>query len=294
MSTLAKVFVFLNLILAVAFTFMTLTLYAKRVDFKDRFETTKKELADTKQMMQETIDKLNTKLTDTEKDRDLKAQTVKDLTSGLTNKEIEITERNQELLQAKEEIGAHEVLIAKQRVELDRRHNQIDEMHKIIQNMQRALTVAKENEQQAKREKIDMENRLNNKIQQWKDLSKEKAKVERELAHQNFIIHRLRESGVPIERIVYGEGVSPEMQGPPIHSKVLAVDNNVNLVMLSVGEDDGVRKGYHFTVYRNDQYIGKVEVERTFRDMCSARILLPDMKKDMVIKEGDNAATRVY
>ena len=296
MSTLAKVFVVLNLILAVAFCFMTLTLYSKRTDFKDRWETTTRTLAKTKDLMQKEIDDWKEKWNASDRELTSKKQSLKDLASTLKRQEIEIKEQKDELNKAKETIVANEILIDKQRKELDRRHSQIDEMHKIIQNQQRALTVSKENEQQARRGKIDMENQLNTKIQQYKDLAKEKRKVETELAHQNAILGSLRDHGVPIERIVFGElGIGADIvKGPPIHAKVLAVDNAVNLVMLSVGQDDGVRKGYQFTVYRKDEYIGKVLVERTFRDMCSARIILPDLAQGKTIKENDNAATRVY
>ena len=295
MSTLAKVFVVLNLVLAVAFCFMTLTLYAKRTKFKDKWENTTIELNKTKKLMQKDIDELKDNLNKTEKTLISKTQTVKDLTSQLKDREVQIKEKTDELFKAKEDITASEVELEKTRTELDRRHNQIDEMHKIVQNQLRALAVARENEQQARRGKIDMENELNTTIQRLKDMTREKKKVDTELANQNFIITRLREAGVPIDRIALSDlGAGPQDVGPPVHAKVLAVDNAVNLVMLSVGEDDGVRKGYHFTVYRGDKYIGKVEVERTFRDMCSARIMPRELKTGMVIKEGDNASTRVY
>jgi vacuolar-type H+-ATPase subunit I/STV1 len=292
-STLAKVFVVLVLVLAIAFCFMTLTLYSKRVDFKDRWEVEKKAKADMEALLNGKIEDLSKELTDKKRELALKKQTVDDITSRIKERDIEIKELKDDLLESKQQGAAKEVLIAKQRTELDRRHSQIDEMHKIVQNQQRALTVAKENEQQSIREKIDMENQLNTKIQQYRDLTKEKAKIERELSHQNWVVQRLIEVGVPVADIVYSDRnvVQPEK---PIHAKVLAVDKSVNLVMLSVGSDDGVQRGSTFTVYRKDQYIGKVEVERTFRDMCSARILPVFLGPGKEIREGDNAANRVY
>jgi len=61
----------------------------------------------------------------------------------------------------------------------------------------------------------------------------------------------------------------------------------VNLVMLSVGSDDGVKTGYQFTITRGEKRIGTVEVEKVFADMSSARIIRA--WKD-AIKEGDAAA----
>ena len=72
------------------------------------------------------------------------------------------------------------------------------------------------------------------------------------------------------------------------------MDNNIHLIMLSAGADDGVKKGYCFTVYRGDKYIGKVEVERTFGDMSSARIINPLSAPAGIVREGDSASTGVY
>ena len=66
----------------------------------------------------------------------------------------------------------------------------------------------------------------------------------------------------------------------------------MNLVMLSVGAEDGVKKGYRFTISRGERYIGKVEVEKVFDDMSSAKILADWTKGP--IKENDDASTRVF
>jgi len=91
------------------------------------------------------------------------------------------------------------------------------------------------------------------------------------------------------------KAAAPEISmPPPILCKVTAVDEGTGLVKLSVGSDDGVRKGYHFTVYRVDTYIGKVVVERVGQDSSEAKISVPDLAQGKKIRAGDNAATRVY
>jgi len=104
-----------------------------------------------------------------------------------------------------------------------------------------------------------------------------------------------------------------------MQAEVLAVNNKVNLVMLSVGSGDGVKKGCVFTIYRGVTYVGRATVEQVFADMCSARIDassraadaregddarapgLPQRRRPAgritptgAIRVGDNAATRVY
>ena len=90
-----------------------------------------------------------------------------------------------------------------------------------------------------------------------------------------------------VMRLVHGRS-SP---APAMHAKVLAVDNEANIVMLSVGLEDGVKKGHVFTVFRGRKYVGQALVENIFPDMCSARILASSRAGD--VREGDDADTRV-
>ena len=172
---------------------------------------------------------------------------------------------------------------------MKRRHDQIDNMHKVILKQQQALRVTEINRRNAESQKIEMENELNKVRQQLADVLKEKTRVEKDLHHYTWMIEKLLEHGIPVADIVFGGDGQP---APPIPSRVLSVRNDVNLVMLSVGKSDGVKKGFRFIIFRGDQYIGKVEVESLFDNMCSARILPDWTKKE--IKEGDTANTRVY
>ena len=54
---------------------------------------------------------------------------------------------------------------------------------------------------------------------------------------------------------------------------MLAVRRDVDLVMISIGREDGVRVGARFGIYRAGTRIGLVQVEKVFGDMSSARIV---------------------
>ena len=113
------------------------------------------------------------------------------------------------------------------------------------------------------------------------------ADVTKQLELKEGMLSQLRESGIPVEEIAVSGGPAT-----PIRAQVLAVRGDANLIMLSVGDQNEVKQGYRFTVYRDSEYLGKVEVEKVFADMCSARILTEFTEKQ--IKEGDSASTRVY
>ena len=96
----------------------------------------------------------------------------------------------------------------------------------------------------------------------------------------------------PIEKWIFRP---PEIEtdyfAPPIDAAVLAVKNDDRLVVLDVGDDQKVKAGYEFTVYREDHFIGKVKVIKVFKDMSAARILF--LQENEEIKIGDKAATQI-
>jgi organic radical activating enzyme len=289
-NTLSKVFVIVNLVFAVAFCFMTLTLYSKRVDFKSKWEQERASHGQTKVDMGNQIDKLTTERDALSRSLDKEQQKVKELVETNANLNEDLKQKAEELFDVR---SARDLLVESGKAkdeELQRRHDQIDRMHKIVLKQQQALEVAKANLRNAQNQRIEMENELNNARQQLIASQKEKARLEKDLHHNSWIIETLMEHGVPIREIVWGS----EPMGPTeaISGQVLAVRPEVNLVMLSVGSDEGVKKGYRFTVYRGEEYVGKVEVEKVFSDMSSARILTDWTRKP--IKENDDASTRVY
>ncbi|GIW72163.1 MAG: hypothetical protein KatS3mg102_1705 [Planctomycetota bacterium] len=80
---------------------------------------------------------------------------------------------------------------------------------------------------------------------------------------------------------------------PAINGVVAGVDTSTEpaSVLLSVGKDQGVERGYQFTIYRRDTFIGKVVVTKPMRDSSGARVLFTAPGQQ--IRAGDTAATRL-
>ena len=90
--------------------------------------------------------------------------------------------------------------------------------------------------------------------------------------------------------------LEPLVAGPPvpaIDARVTSVKDDVSpaLVLLSVGSDDKVEKGFHFSVYRGSEFVGKVIVEKVLKDSSGCRVLFT--KEGSRIQAGDSAATRL-
>jgi hypothetical protein len=83
----------------------------------------------------------------------------------------------------------------------------------------------------------------------------------------------------------------PEPAGRPtpaeIYGKVESVESARGIVVISVGEDDGVKPGMEFTVYRGDGYVGKVVVEDVDKELSVTRV---DRSVSDTVKVGDNVS----
>jgi len=83
----------------------------------------------------------------------------------------------------------------------------------------------------------------------------------------------------------------PEPGGRPtpaeIYGKVEQVESEHGIVVISVGEDDGVMPGMEFTVYRAEGYVGKVVVEEVDKELSVARVA---RSVSDTVKVGDNVS----
>jgi chromosome segregation ATPase len=76
---------------------------------------------------------------------------------------------------------------------------------------------------------------------------------------------------------------------PDIKAKVLKVDTESNFVLLNVGQKQGVKKNYDFSIFRDGLFVAKVNVFDVQDDLCAARIVVPKL----AIQRGDNAWTHL-
>lgn len=92
-------------------------------------------------------------------------------------------------------------------------------------------------------------------------LAREKKKYEEIIAHLN-------------ERDIRTDIGSPRK---PLDGKVTAVSDEIGLVIISIGKDDGVLEGDEFTLYRGSLFVAKIVVDRVDRKWAAGRTVL---KKD--------------
>jgi myosin heavy subunit len=278
-------FVFLNLVLSIVYIGIAGTLLAQKVDYKEKWKTQKKENDKEISMRDQKIADVTAQLEDLKKEKATRSREL--ATAKKTNDDYR---EQTSLLQ--EENGKQDARLANVEDNLKTISQEIkekDEANKRLRKENEEMRGKADDAEKEKEQALDDKARLEEEMSQAKNLitslEKELNKSKSDLEESKILIDSARSAGVDFEAIH-----SPEA---PVDGKVMTVSNEVNLVMISVGADDGVKKGYHFTVYRGSLYIGQIVIEDVFKDMSSARMKLETMAKSQQVLEGDNVSTRI-
>jgi hypothetical protein len=92
----------------------------------------------------------------------------------------------------------------------------------------------------------------------------------------------LKQHGLAIDSL-------PRDRVPAIDGVVTAVADDA--VEVTLGGDDGVQAGHFLEVWRDDEYLGRVQVISVKPDRCVGRVV-PEFRRG-IIQPGDRVATRL-
>jgi chromosome segregation ATPase len=81
------------------------------------------------------------------------------------------------------------------------------------------------------------------------------------------------------------------VEGPPRVDGVVTQVGNKDMLEISIGADDGLKKGHALEIYRGNSYLGRVRVLDVWPDRAVVQII-PEFRKGM-IKKGDRVATKL-
>lgn len=287
MSLLAKVFVVIQTVLVLVYLGVSATLYQHRRDWRNSYAKLKERYSVATQRASKEIDTLR--------------QSMGAKTEFVKTKESEVQQLKSQLAIATQAIAdwKTKLLLEQKTHEEDRRNLEvsIQEKTKLVEELGKSNKRVEElttNLQEANGRRATAEGQvarliqLNSEVQKnLGDLRQSFADTRKTLREKETLIAMAEEAGVNFARLLPGPPV------PPIDGKVAAVKDDMSppLVLLTVGSDDKVEKGVHFSIYRGSEFVGKVVVEKVLKDSCGCRVLFT--KEGQKIQAGDSAATRL-
>ncbi|MEC8473892.1 MAG: hypothetical protein VXZ38_04505 [Planctomycetota bacterium] len=115
-------------------------------------------------------------------------------------------------------------------------------------------------------------------------------KQELEVRNQQLIAQATRYKEVMTSK---GIDVNEPLDGAPPdrNGNILQIDRPSSLVLVSIGYDEGLRKGHFLEVTRDGRYMGKLKVRNTEPDRSVAEIL--DDYSEGILQEGDRVDTTI-
>ncbi len=287
MSLLAKIFIVFQTILVMVYLGMTSTLYQHRRDWRTSYQKLKHRYTTVVSRAEKEIRALRTYVISKNDIVAAKESEVRSLKSSLDQETSRASDQARLFQQKVDEYN----LLQENLRSLSARLQEALSRNEQLQTRNTELNDAKklaEDRRETSEGQVARLTALTTSLEQdLSDVRREFADVRKRLRDKELLIAMAENAGVNFELLVPGPPV------PAIDGTVVAVKTDVNppLVLLSVGSDDKVEKGFHFAIYRQGQYVGRVVVERVLRDSAGCRVLFT--ADGQQIQSGDSAATRL-
>ncbi|MBI4577313.1 MAG: hypothetical protein HY722_13725 [Planctomycetes bacterium] len=287
MSTLAKTLVVIQLVLSAIFLTVAGAFFHHKTDWRRYAEKIQANYREMAQRKNKNIDQLGAQITTmkayiTEKEQEVGLLRTNLIGTGeqLVEKSTQLTQR---MLEYQKLLEEHGKLVQ----QIERQRDNIAELQNANENLRTEYGKARQDKEVAENQVARLISVKGSLERDLEELRTDYARSKQEVEDYKIMEQQLLAAGVDIPRLVQRK------PAPFIEAVVMAVKDDIEpgLVLLNVGENQRVQKGYEFTVYRNDEFVAKVIVERVLRDMSGARVLF--QKPEANIQVGDKAATRV-
>ena len=284
MNIIGKIFVFAVFVMSLVFMSFAIAVYSTHTNWKEEIERPADEVQAGKPLG------YKAQLTDAKKERELLTQQINDLTQRVAEKEAardQVVAKLQTALEQKDkelqglrgekekredEREQAQAELTATRTELEKVTKTVDDLRSQVRGMQ-----AKVDEQVDRTAKLAGD--LHEKESFLEIAVERKKQLEKQVANARDL---LKQHGLAIDSL-------PSDHVPAIDGVVTAVAEDA--VEVTLGGDDGVQTGHFLEVWRDDEYLGRVQVISVKPDRCMGRVV-PEFRRG-IIQPGDRVATRL-
>jgi len=286
MSPIGRIFVVVNLALAMVFLGWASSSLANAHKFRSEKEAVEQELQATKTQLQEEIAGLTAARDEA---RRLQSQAIEQKAALDTQKkglEQDIASLREEKATLSERVGSIDATL---KAFGDREGDLVGKLKEATDD--RVAAVNAKRDAESAQEKAEDAQRAAEAARvaaekQIRDLQVQVASLDEELGRRDTLI----EAYAQVSGLTVGEVGG---QVPTIEAAVLGVvtQNDLSLVHLNMGKNDGVKRGYTFLVYNNATLKGRARVE-VVNDATSTAVMI-DTVDGRSPAQGDRATTRL-
>jgi len=289
MSTLGKVFAVLILIFAVAVAVTNMVLFAQRTDWRGKHDEAV--LAE-----QRAVESLKLETDKYNKNLDAQSKEIERLNMQLDTARNTLTILQTARKEAKQEREQTNVKFVSLLADYNGMRRDLTTLITRNETLSADLRTAETQAASDRRAREAAEDNALRISRERDRLADELKRASKRLAKAELELEKLRGEIARLLQLVEGAGEKIELPPAPpvplIEGKVREVgDLPASLVVLNVGDDDGVYVGLRFIVYRGANYVGDVVVEQIFQDYSAARPISATLVEK--VKPGDDVSTKL-
>ena len=276
MNLLGKILVVTLFVLSVGYMWLAISVYAYHRDWKTQAETAQKQLQEERNNFQALQNKSNALESQLTAEADAALQQVR----KLETETIRLAEANKAIQGQLDALSAD----ARQAVEAvtatQQNNNQLaEEVSRIRDDISKAI--------KEKDDSFDVALKATEELQSIRNDLESALETQRELVADAGRMTRVMESE-GLDPNTPADGITPRVDGFVSRTQR---KGGVQLVEISIGDDDGVRIGDTVEVFRDTKYKGRLEILKTAPDRAVGRV---DTRfQQGPIQEGDRVATRL-
>ncbi len=281
MSTLSKVFVILVTLIAMVTLGVNITLFAQRVDWKDKFVKELNYHWQTQQIKSAEIS-----------DRDLAIQNMEAYNKILADKigmlDVELAGKSARIADLQRQLDAVDVNTKRLLADVDVYVRQLEVQIAQIQDLSSKV--------EDYRTKLARANATSNTATQELQYARQEAeRLSKDLASLEEAHIGLARGKKQLEEIIAmlqlrGVDVTNAPPLKALEGKVTACDDSIGMVVISIGRNDGVLEGNEFTIYRGGQFIAKIAINKVDAKWAAGRVTL----KKEAPRVSDDASNSIF
>jgi DNA repair exonuclease SbcCD ATPase subunit len=285
MSTMSKVFVVLNLVLSLFLVGTNASILSKNDEYKNKYEkseadrTAEKTAAEKKLSdvngAKALVDQENRGLQNQKSDIDSQLQAQKSISEQVRND-------NNQLRNSVDAINTAVKALQSELADVQTRNKALMDSNDALK---KETADAKKAQMDAEEDRARIEGDLKRATDDVAEKERQLKTVSDDRDNKAATLEALVKLGIDVPAMV-GNNVAL------IEGKVSAVGPNSSFVVLSVGQNEGVKVGFAFHVYRGADYIGRVVVDNVLPDSATARVTFKN-SKGLDFQAMDNATTRL-
>jgi uncharacterized coiled-coil protein SlyX len=294
MSTTVKVFIVLNLLLALAFMFVQMTLYATRENWKRRWNDDTKFFAEeVKTYAQKISEESYARVKAEAANSSLSAQVV-DLQANIKKQENSLSEKEKAIQGLNLTLSKNDEEIKSLREQSQTLSNTLELTRQSNNEKTHIAQVARAVAFQLNVKLAEVEDDYNNATTALAQREDDLTKLTKVSNQQKAQLSLLKERYPEVARTLSDEKASSVF----LQAVVAAVRNNPqgkqDLVMLTLGKGDKVEEGVEFIIFRGNSYVVRVRAEKVLGDMIACRVIADSWNtQGLQVQQGDLAQNRL-